>query len=108
MAKTSDPVPPAAPLDDLATWVQAYREATANAKTWAEIADRAKEQITAALDQHGAQVGTIGGRPAVRWTVVESSRLDTRKLRSEHPELVEAFTVPTVTRRFTVVTEDGQ
>lgn len=90
-------------LDELATWIAAYREATSNAKQWQETADRAKEHITAALTEANAEVGTVDGRPAVRWTIVESARVDTKKLRSEHPEIVAQFTVPSQSRRFTVV-----
>lgn len=91
----------AAALDDLAPWIAAYRAAVGNAKQWQEVADRAKQHITTALGD--AECGTVNGEPAVRWTVVQSARLDTKKLRAEHPELVDQFTVPSTTRRFTLV-----
>jgi predicted phage-related endonuclease len=100
--------PTEAPLDGKAAWVAAYREAKANAENWAKIADRAKEQITAELEQAGASIGTLDGRPAVRWTEVDSSRLNTRKLKSEYPEIVDQFTIPTTTRRFTLVEDKGK
>lgn len=92
-----------AALDDLAPWIAAHRAATSHAKSWQEVADRAKQHITTALDEADAEIGTIAGEPAVRWTVVESSRLNTKKLRAEHPELVDRFTAPTSSRRFTLV-----
>lgn len=94
-----------APIDGLAVWIAAYREATDSAKKWTEIADRAKEQITKAIGD--AEIGTVDGQPAARWSVVNSSRLDTKKLRAEHPDIAEQFTVPTTTRRFTLVDKDG-
>lgn len=90
-------------IDELATWVTAYREASVNAKRWSETAEKAKEHITAALSDADAEIGTVDGEPAVRWTRVESSRFDTKKFRAEYPDLAEAFTVPSTTRRFTVV-----
>lgn len=103
----TDTKPTEAPLDGMAAWVAAYREAKANADSWTEIADRAKEQITAELEQAGASIGTLHGRPAVRWTEVASSRLNTKKLKAEHPELVDQFSIPTTTRRFTLVESKG-
>jgi predicted phage-related endonuclease len=91
------------PIDDLATWLVAYQQATLNAKQWNDTAERAKQHIIAHLEKADADVGTINGEPAVRWTVVESHRLDVKKLRSEYPDLASAFTRPSVTRRFTVV-----
>lgn len=88
-------------VDELAAWIDAYKAAVANAKGWQDVADRAKHNITDALGD--AEVGLVDGAPAVRWTYVESSRLDTKKLRAEHPELVNQFTSPNTTRRFTIV-----
>ncbi|GAA0638051.1 hypothetical protein GCM10010174_69860 [Kutzneria viridogrisea] len=79
----------------------AYREATANAKRWTEIADRARKHITDALGDN--EVGTVDGEPVARYTVVNGTRLDSKKLKAEHPDIVEQFTVPTTSRRFTLV-----
>jgi predicted phage-related endonuclease len=103
----TDKKPTEASLDDLHDWVTAYREAKANADNWTEIADRAKGQITAALEQAGATVGTVGGHPAVRWTEVDSSRFNTRKFKAEYPDLADQFSIPTTTRRFTLVEDKG-
>lgn len=93
-------------VDQLAVWIAAYREATSNAKQWQDTAERAKEHITATLAAADAEVGTVDGKPAVRYTIVESTRLDTKKLRAEHPELVDQFSVPSSSRRFTIVDKD--
>lgn len=93
-------------IDDLATWVDAYRAACANRDQWSEIADRAKQQITQKLERDAAEVGTVNGRPAVRWTSVTSHRLDTKTLKAKDPELAERYTVTSTSRRFTVVEPD--
>lgn len=95
-----------APIDDLATWIDAYRTACANRDQWSEIADRAKQQITQHLDRAAADTGTINGRPAVRWSHVTSSRIDTKTLKANNPELAERYTVTTSSRRFTLIDPD--
>lgn len=42
------------------------------------------------------------GRFVIRWTTVLSNRLDTKALKSCHPALVEQFTKPTTSRRFSI------
>lgn len=92
-----------AAIDELATWVTAYREACDNRDNWAAIADRAKQQIAQALEESDAEVGTLNGHPAVRWSPVTTNRLDTKRLRAEHPDLAAEFSVTSHTRRFTLV-----
>jgi predicted phage-related endonuclease len=55
-----------------------------------------------------AELGLIDGRPAVHWTVVASRRLDQKKLKEQAPELVEACTVTSISRRFTLATGEDQ
>jgi predicted phage-related endonuclease len=95
--------PNAIPIDDLATWVAAYREACRNRDQWGEVADRAKQQITQQLERNAADIGTVDGRPAVKWTAVTTLRLDTKALKEKDPELAERYTVETTSRRFTVL-----
>lgn len=99
--------PIATPIDDLATWLAAYREACANRDQWSKIADRAKQQITQQLERNAADTGTLDGRPAVRWTAVTSQRLDIKALKEKDPELAERYTVETTSRRFTVLDDGG-
>ncbi len=90
-------------IDDLGTWLAAYQQACTHRDQWADVADRAKQQITQRLDEHTAQVGTIAGRPAVKWNHVASRRIDTKALKEKDPELAELYTVETSTRRFTLI-----
>jgi predicted phage-related endonuclease len=92
------------PIDELAQWIDVYRGARAEADKWGELADRARERITEALGE--AEIGTIGGKPAVRHTIVQRSQLRSAKLRAEYPEICDAFTVSTTQRRFTLVDND--
>jgi predicted phage-related endonuclease len=90
-------------LDPAASaFLTAYVEAKAKIKEWEEKADIARQQVEAAMGD--AEVGLINGREAVRWTTVESNRIDTKKIRELlPPHLVEKLETTTVSRRFTIV-----
>ena len=90
-------------LDPAASaFLSAYIEAKAKIKEWQEKADIAQEQVKSALGD--AEVGLVNGKEAVRWTTVESSRIDTKKIRELLPEdLVAKLETTLVTRRFTIV-----
>jgi predicted phage-related endonuclease len=93
-------------LDDIAGWVETYHQAGAQIAKLEELRGVARQHIEAALGDH--EVGTVNGRPVVRWTVVTSRRLDQKKLKADHPDLAEALTVPSTSRRFTLVKDDDQ
>ena len=92
-------------LDPAASaFLAAYIEARLKIKEWEEKADIAAEQVKAAMGE--AQVGLVNGREAVRWTTVETKRIDTKKVRELLPEnLWEKFETSSVSRRFTIVEE---
>ena len=92
-------------LDPAASaFLAAYIEARLKIKEWEEKADIAAEQVKAAMGD--AQVGLVNGREAVRWTTVETKRIDTKKVRELLPEnLWEKFETSSVSRRFTIVEE---
>lgn len=89
-------------IDHLAGWLGILREAQAQ-KAKAEEAIRvARQHIEDALGDD--EIGTIAGAPVVRWTRVTSRRFDASKAKELlAPEQVEACTVESTTRRFTVV-----
>lgn len=95
------------PVDDMATWIDAYKAACANRDQWSGIADRAKQQITQQLDRDNAEVGTVNGRPAVRYTTVVTKRLDTKSLKAKEPELAEQFSITSTSRRFTLIEDES-
>jgi predicted phage-related endonuclease len=92
-------------LDQVASaMLAAYIEAKGKAKEWAEKADAYAEQVKAALGDHS--VGLVNGREAVRWTTVESRRIDTKKAREIlPPQVVDLLEVVTISKRFTIVEE---
>lgn len=92
-----------APIDELATWVNAYREACTNRDNWGAIADRAKEQIAKHLEEADAEIGTVNGYPTVRYTHVTSNRFDTKRFKSDHPEMVDDYQTTSQSRRFTLI-----
>lgn len=103
----TEPEPPAtAPtvqLDHLADVIRAYERAAAESKQWGETAKHLRAIIENALGER--EVGTVAGKAAVRWTYVTSNRVDLAKLKSVHPEIAEALTVESHSRRFTLAGE---
>lgn len=93
----------ATPIDDLETWIAAYQQAKHNAAQWAETAEQIKARITDALAAADAEVGTVNGKPAVKWSYVGSNRVDVKALKEDHPEIAAKYTIQQTSRRFTVV-----
>lgn len=88
-------------LDDAtAGLVAAYRRAEAEVKTWTTAKEALRDMLAVALGS--ADVGTVDGTPAVKRTVVQSTRLDSKKLRESEPDVYERYAVPTTTVRVTV------
>lgn len=85
---------------DTAALVHAYRRAEAEAKRWADVKNSIRDMLALALG--AADVGTISGAPAVKRTVVQSTRLDSKKLRESEPDVYERYAVPATTVRVTV------
>jgi predicted phage-related endonuclease len=92
-------------LDEVASaMLAAFIEAKQKVKEWSEKADNYSEQVKAALGDHS--VGLVNGREAVRWTTVESRRIDTKKAREVlPPQVVDMLEIVTISKRFTIVEE---
>lgn len=98
----TDDAPPTTELStELAGWLAAWHRAREKVRHWQAAADTAQQHLTAALDAAGAAVGTVRGRTAVRWTRVESRRVDGARLRAEHPDLAALYSTTVVSHRFT-------
>ena len=83
-----------------AAFLTAYIEAKHKIKEWQEKADVAAEQVKFAM-------GDVNGKESVRWTTVESRRIDIKKLRELLPEeAVEQLEIATISRRFSIVSDD--
>ena len=88
-----------------AAFLTAYIEAKAKVKEWTEKADIARQQVEAAMGE--CEIGLVNGREAVRWTIVEANRIDTKKIRELlPPEMVTQLEVTTISRRFSIVDEE--
>jgi predicted phage-related endonuclease len=86
-------------------WLLAYKEAKQKIKEWTEKADIAQEQIKNMLGD--AEIGLINGKESVRWTTVESRRLDVKKAREVlPPQVIDLIEIIQSTRRFTVIEEE--
>jgi predicted phage-related endonuclease len=83
-----------------AGWVTVYRQADEQIRRMEEVRAEARRHLEEALGE--AETGLVDGAVAVRWTVVESRRLDQKKLKEQAPELVEQCTVTSISRRFTL------
>lgn len=95
---------PAKPTVDLpadaANWIGLIRDCDRQIKDLEEAKAVARKHLEQMLGDN--EVGTLDGRPAVRWTFVPSSRVDITKLSANEPEIAERYRVPTVSRRFTL------
>lgn len=85
---------------DAENWLALIRQCDRDIKDLEETKKLARARIEQMLGD--AELGMLDGRPAVHWTVVASRRLDQRKLKEQAPDLVEACTVTSLSRRFTL------
>jgi len=90
---------------EVARWVAEYKRLKLEAAQIAEQVDIARSHIEAALGSH--EIGTVNGQPVVRWSTVESERIDVKKLREIlPPQALDVVTKRSVSRRFTILTGD--
>lgn len=83
--------------------VEAYLQASKDEREAARRKSEAQNQLEALLGDH--EVGRIGRAHEaiiVKWANVVSRRLDTKRLKTEKPDLYEEYNTETQTRRFTV------
>lgn len=89
------------PLDELAGWLDIYRQAQQRKSDAEDAMAMAREKIEDALGDD--EVGTVGGEPVVRWTFVRSERFDQRKAKALLGDDAAACIVPVESRRFTLI-----
>ena len=89
------------PLDNLKAHLEILRFTRAKISEYTEMADRSKAAIQEAMGE--SEVGTVEGEPAVKWTHSKVTRLDQKKLKAEHPEVVSAYMTTSEQRRFEVL-----
>lgn len=93
---------------DLAGWLDAYRHAKTKLREWEQVAHTAQQHIADHLDAAGATIGTLNGKPAVRWKTVSRTQLDTQRLRADHPLIAAQYLTTSVSKRFTVPQWHGE
>jgi predicted phage-related endonuclease len=91
---------------DAENWIALIADCEAKIRDLEEAKKLARGHLERMLGSH--EIGTLAGQPVVRWTFVQSRRLDQRKLKEQAPDLVAECTVDAVSRRFTLVSEDDR
>lgn len=86
---------------ELATKIKELKELEALIKQAEKEADAIKTAVRAIMIEKGVDEMTVDVY-TIRNKVVKSSRLDSKSLKAELPEIAERYTVPTESVRFTV------
>lgn len=81
--------------------VKKLRELEARKKELEAEENRIREELKAVLEEKGVEEITTKNF-SVRWTKVKSNRFDLSAFRKASPEIAQAFTKATETRRFSV------
>ena len=72
--------------NEMTTTAREFREIQAQIKTLEEMADALKQQMIREMDTRNVEE-LAAGEYTIRWTMYESSRLDSAKLKAEHADL---------------------
>ena len=86
---------------EITTAAAEYRELQAQIKNLEEQADTLKQAMIKEMDARQADKVQAGAYE-IRYTLVESSRLDSAKLKADHADLCAAYTKRTTSTRFQV------
>lgn len=86
---------------ELTTKIKELKELEALIKQAEKEADAIKTAVRAIMIEKGVDEMTVDVY-TIRNKVVKSSRLDSKSLKAELPEIAERYTVPTESVRFTV------
>jgi len=81
-------------------WLSVYRDADHAIAECEIVRAEARAHLEEAMGDE--EHATIDGQPVVHWTVVESVRLNAKKLKESEPELYSSYTYTQVVRRFAV------
>lgn len=94
-------------LDDTAqAWLLQYKTIKAQMTELEEKLQIARDHLEYALGE--SETATVKGHPVIRWSRVESRRFDSKKAREIlPPQVVEALEMVSVSRRFSIVSEDN-
>ena len=87
--------------NEMTTTARTYREIQAEIKTLEEQADALKQQMISEMDTRKAEV-LEAGEYTIRWSIYESSRVDTAAFKKALPDVAARFTKQTTATRFQV------
>lgn len=88
-------------LTDLSEVVNVYRAAVTEIKKWEKIRDDLNVTLKGVMA--GADIGLVGGVPALRRTTVATSRFDAKLFRDEFPELADKYMIDGTYEKITLV-----
>ncbi|HEY8342506.1 MAG TPA: YqaJ viral recombinase family protein [Calditerricola sp.] len=91
---------------EAAEWLRIYREAEASEKAAAARKQEAANRIKAWLQHH--EYGRLNGVPVVRWREVQQTRLDTKRLKKERPDVYDAYATKSTQRRFELLSKGDE
>ena len=86
-------------INDLDAKVTTLRELQAEIERLTAEAEAVKDELKAEMIERGSDV-LVGTGWKASWKVVESSRLDTKALKAQMPDVYGRFTVTSRTSRF--------
>ena len=96
---SSNPAPLILPVE-ADSWIQDYLQAKREEEDAVERKRLAENRIKEVMKEH--ERSTSPGGKQVTWKTVQSSRIDSAKLKKEEPALYEKFATTSATRRFSV------
>lgn len=80
-----------------------FVEASDNAKHWAEVRQKLRDQLAASVDE---DEGTVNGDTAVTVSRVHPRLFNSARFRTDHPALYASYVEPTEDARVTVHVRD--
>ena len=86
---------------EMTVTARTYREIQAEIKELEAQADALKQAMIRELDTQGIEE-LAAGEYTIRWSLYESNRLDSTKLKADHGDLYAAYTKRTTSTRFQV------
>ncbi|ADU50146.1 phage-type endonuclease [Thermaerobacter marianensis DSM 12885] len=87
--------------EEAAEWLRVYREAHAAERAATARKQEAANRLRSLLGGH--ELGRIGGEVVVRQRQIMQKRLDTKRLKSERPDVYDAYLTEAVQRRLEVL-----
>lgn len=92
-------IPKAKELEgDYAEFYQQYVHAKSEIKKWEEVADEMQQAIQLHLLEH--DTATLNGKPVLTWKEQAATRLDSKRLKEEMPDIWQKYSATSKTRVF--------